>query len=232
MEQAAGQGGTMKAKLFEADHWRRAWLVSILDAAARAGLTPIEHTLIHRAAFLSNALAPVYRVDVEHGLVTRWKRGPFFPELQWDLDRLAAMGLASFDRIRHARDSRGWWFDVRYRLGPSAADFVTASLAIPGFERVHRFHCELLAAIASLPESSRTDAALSDANYSNTVDAAVDEDETVIDFGQWTERNFTERTAKALDSGFRGLPDLEPRARVHLYLRYLAGHASRERRAG
>jgi len=220
----------LKAVPFEADHWRRAWVMSILDAAARAGLTPIVQTLVHRAAFLSNALAPVYDVDVENGLVTRWKRGPFFPELQWDLDRLAAMGLARFDRIRHEKDEGGWWFEVRYGLGPRSDEFIAASSTIAGFARVHRFHRELLAAIASLPDADRDDAALSDANYANTVDAADDEHETVIDFGQWTERNFSTRAARAIDDQVTGLPGFDPRSRVHLYLRYLAGHASRARR--
>jgi hypothetical protein len=231
MEQAAKEQG-VKAVPFEADHWRRAWLLSIIDAAARAGLTPIGQTLVHRAAFLSNALASVYCVEVENPLVTRWRRGPFFPELQWDLDRLAAMGVARFDRIRHHKEGNGWWFEVRYGLGPRAADFVAAAMNLPSFERAHRFHRELLAAIASLPDADRNEAALGDANYANTVDASRDEEETVIDFGEWTDRNFTERTANALNAEFRGLPDLEPRARIHLYLRYLGSAASRERRFG
>lgn len=205
--------------------------MSILDAAARAGLTPIVQTLVHRTAFLSNALAPLYNIEVENGLVTRWKRGPFFPELQWDLDRLAIMGLARFDRIRHERDSGGWWFEAHYSLGPRSDEFLDAASSIPGFQRVHDFHRELLTAIASMPDADRDDAALSDANYANTVDAAGDEDEIVIDFGQWTERNFTTRAARAIDRQVRGLPEFDPRSRVHLYLRYLAGHASRSRRS-
>lgn len=218
------------ASPLEADHWRRTQLLSLLDAAAHAGLTPIDQTLLHRSAFLSNALAPIYKLDIEHGLVTRWKRGPFFPELQWDLDRLAAMGLAHFDRIKHLRDDEGVWFEVRYSLGPRAREFLEAARVVPSFRRLQGFHRELLAAIASMPDSDRSDAALADANYSNTVDASPEESETVIDFGQWTSRNFAVRASEAVDRELKGLPRLEARARLHLYLRYLAGQTSRQRR--
>lgn len=220
----------MKAAAFEAEHWRRAWLISILDAAARAGLTPISQTVLHRAAFLSNALASVYGVEIENGLVTRWKRGPFYSELQWDLDRLATAGIARFERIRHLQDDDGFWFEIRYVPGDLMPAYLSAAKAVSSFAKVHRFHRELLAAMASIPAASQSDLALSDANYANTVDASIDEVETVIDFGQWEDRNFSARTAAAIDDQIAGLPSLDPRTRLHLYIRYLSSSASRERR--
>lgn len=220
----------MKAPLVEANHWRRAWLLSILDGAARAGLTPIHQMLVHRAAFLSNALAPVYQLPIENGLVTRWKRGPYFPELQWDLDRLAMVGLAAFIRVRPARDEDGWWFENRYSLGPKAVAFLEAAAFLPSFARAHRFHSELLAAIANLPDRDRDDAAIEDASYANIVDGDLDESETVIDFAQWRDRNFSTRATATIEGHLEELPRVDERMRIHLYLRYLGRRASRERR--
>jgi hypothetical protein len=209
----------------EADHWARAWLMALLDGAARAGLTPISHDTIHQMAFLANALAPVYDLPVENGLVTRWKRGPYSRGLQWDLDRLAIMGLARLAAVKSVTDDEGAWFKARYGLGPLAQDFMLKALQVPSLRRVHTFHCELMAAYASLPEAFRGMAATEDATYANTFDGDLDEGETVIDFAAWRDRNFTQRASMTLERQLRGFA-VNPRSRIHIYLRYLARRAS------
>jgi hypothetical protein len=210
----------------EADHWARAWLMSLLDGAARAGLPPLTQGTIHHLAFLANVLAPVYDLPVESGLITRWKRGPYSPELQRDLDRLAMMGLARLVSVQPTRDLEGTWFEARYGRGPRAARFLQDALKVESFRRARRFHCELLVAYASLPEEYRAGAATEDATYANTVDGDLMAGEVVIDFAEWRDRNYSRRAVATLDRQLDGI-QTGGRARIHIYLRYLAHRASR-----
>ena len=212
-----------------ADHWRRTWLVLLLDGAAKAGLTPVDQTVIHQAAFLANALAPVYDLPIEHGLVTRWKRGPFFSEVQWDLDRLVVMGLATLHSAETREDGEGWWFRARYATGLRTRAFLAEIEHLEQVQRWSRFHRELMASLASLPDSDLRWATLADANYANTVDGDLLASEVVIDFDDHRKRNFTTRTVRRID---RQLPKgiaLEDRDRIHLYLGYLAQRSRSER---
>jgi len=215
---------------FEADHWRRARLLMLLDGATRAGLTPIEQTTLHGVAFLSNVLARLYGLPIENGLVVRWKRGPFFPDLQWDIDRLAIMGLARIHQVESVKDRAGHWFRASYELGPLARPFLEASLCIESVRRSHSFYCELFSALAAIPNGDQREAALQDATYANIVDGDLNAEQTVIDFGGWRTRNFTDRATRSIGGSLEGLR-LDDRERLHLYFLYLGRRATRTRRA-
>jgi hypothetical protein len=212
-----------------ADHWRRTWLVLLLDGAAKAGLTPVDQTIMHQAAYLANALAPIYDLPVEHGLVTRWKRGPFFAEVQWDLDRLAVMGLATLHSVATGEDNDGWWFRVQYTTGPRTHDFLREVQHLEQVRRWSRFHRELMASLASLPDADLRWATIADANYANTVDGDLEASEVVIDFDELRKRNFTTRTVRRIDRQLPKQIALADRDRIHLYLAYLARRSRSER---
>lgn len=212
-----------------ADHWRRTWLVLLLDGASKAGLTPVDQTIMHQAAYLANALAPVYDLPIEHGLVTRWKRGPFFSEVQWDLDRLTVMGLAKLHSVETGEDDDGWWFRVQYATGPRTRDFLTAVEHLDQVQRWSRFHRELMASLASLPDVDLRRATIADANYANTVDGDLEASEVVIDFDDLRKRNFTTRTVRRIDRQLPKQMALEDRDRIHLYLGYLAQRSRSDR---
>ena len=212
-----------------ADHWRRTWLVLLLDGAAKAGLTPIDQTIMHHAAYLANALAPVYDLPVENGLVTRWKRGPFFSEVQWDLDRLAVMGLTTLHSVETREDDDGWWFRVQYATGPRTRDFLKEVEHVEQVRHWGRFHCELMASLASLPDADLRWTTIADANYANTVDGDLEASEVVIDFDDLRKRNFTNRTVRRIDRQLPKQMELNDRDRIHLYLGYLAQRSRSER---
>ena len=110
---AQDEGGQI---LSPADLGRRVWLLLLLDGAERAGIAPLAEMRLHRLVFLANVLAPVYDLPVEDGKVVKYRRGPFYPDVQWDLDRLAVSGLADISEIRHIKDEHGWWFSAKYGL--------------------------------------------------------------------------------------------------------------------
>src|SRR5258708_3989440 len=98
---------------------RRVWLLLLPDGAERVGLIPISKLRLHRLAYLANALSPLYDLPVPDGQIVKYKRGPYYPDLQWDIDRLAVQGSIRIYVIRHARDKFGWWLDADYGLTES-----------------------------------------------------------------------------------------------------------------
>jgi hypothetical protein len=195
---------------------RRMWLLMLLDGAERAGLAPMPGHEIHRMAFLANCLSPIYDIPIIEDEILKYRRGPFYPELQWDLDRLAVCGLAEIGDIRHERDEHGWWFFADYALAAAGIRGIEHALGSPRAKRLHSFLIEIAAAYATLDTDTREVAALEDANYSNPrlVGRAL------VEYGE-LRRNFSVRAANAFD---QHVPDgtlLQRRDKLYLYFRYL-----------
>jgi hypothetical protein len=71
----------------------RVWLILLLDACERTGTAPLSVSRLHRLVYLANTLTPVYNLFVPDGYVLKYRRGPFFPAVHWDVGRLVAQGL-------------------------------------------------------------------------------------------------------------------------------------------
>ena len=210
--------------LSQADLGRRVWLLLLLDGAERAGIAPLPEMRLHRLVFLANVLAPVYDLPVEDGKVVKYRRGPFYPDVQWDLDRLAVSGLADISEIRHIEDEHGWWFSAKYGLRKQGMRLVGEALRRPEMAALHRFHCELLAAYSSLPDEAQPGAALVDATY-----AAPDQNlDDVIDFAEWRDRNASVNTTGLFVNSLPAGLALNERERLHLYMHYLGRMAGRQ----
>jgi hypothetical protein len=110
---------------FPVDLGARMWLLLLLDAAERSGIAPVSVKRLHRLVYLANAMAPVYDLLTPDGYILKYKRGPFFPAVQWDIDRLSAQGLAQVSNSKRLEDELGWWFEANYsltKLGMEAVD--------------------------------------------------------------------------------------------------------------
>lgn len=196
---------------------RRAWLLMLLDGAERAGVVPIESMRLHRLAFLANCLSPVYDLPAADGKILKYRRGPFYPELQWDIDRLVVQGFLSMLDLQHVMDEFGPWFTANYSLAARGVEAVHVMEQTPNGARVHAYLQEVGAAFSSLREESRQDAALEDATYSNPF---VHEG-SLIDFGEWQRRNYSEAAAHAFAAVVPENVRLGRRDELHLYFRYL-----------
>lgn len=208
---------------------RRAWLILLLDACERAGLTPITAEHLHRLAYFANCLAPVYQLPAADGKILKYQRGPFYPDLQWDIDRVVVMRLLERRNARLVRDEFGAWFTAEYVLSPlgvAATDVIRQS---PRRSREFGFFVELASAYSTLGESARSSAALEDATYSDPA-ARLN---TIIDFGEWEEaleRNRSAATAAEFDRYAPPSIRLGRRDRLHLYFQYLERAVDASRR--
>ena len=199
----------------------------LLDAAEQAALTPMPSLQLHRMVYLADCLSPIYDVPVADGEVLKYKRGPFFAELHWDLDRLAGMSLVEISGDSYQRDVFGEaWFFADYALSPTGFEFVeTALKGSPMARERHDFYIEVAAAYASLDLDARDDAALEDANFRR---GDVDP-EFVIDYSERRDN----ASLQAANTFKRFAPPgvrVTSRDKLHLYFRYL--NRMVEKRAG
>jgi hypothetical protein len=195
-------------------------LLLVLDGCERAALTPMQSDRLHRFAYFANCMAPVYDLPAADGKILKYRRGPFYPDLQWDVDRLWVMGLVERRSVRLVEDTFGWWFSAEYALTRRGVEAVAVVLESPRQQRMYAFVAELAAAYSALGEAARDDAAFVDATYGDP-QAKFD---SLIDFGEWesTEaRNRSVATAEAFDAHAPYAVRLGRRDRLHLYFRYL-----------
>lgn len=201
----------------KSDLERWAWIVLLLDAVEQAGLAPVEADRFHNLAYFANCLAPVYDLPVSDGKIMKNRRGPFYPDLQWDLDRLVVMGAVTMRSFDPFRDRNGWWFRASYVLPSRSSELVESIRQSPRLARIHNFQVELAFAFADLPDEVKNTTADRDANYADPTVLNGD----LIDFAEWDEDNYTELAAESVTNYAPSGVRLNARDRLHLYFRYL-----------
>lgn len=205
---------------------RQVRLVMLLDAAEEAGLVPLKILRLHAFAYLSNVLAPVWDMPVLNGKILKRRGGPFYPDLQHDLDRLVGLGVVVISGVGHVQDeSKRWRLEGAYRLNRLFADPILNALAdYPEERQLGLFIVELGYALSALSDEELDRAVSEDATYSDPM-VTVD---NVIDFADWRERNYTANAAEKFDRVILG-GNATPGEKLHLYIRHLHRRINGER---
>lgn len=197
---------------------RRVWVLCLLDAAEQAGLTPISSEHFHRLAFLANCLSPAYELEPIDGKIYKYRSGPLYPDVQWDLDRMAVQGLSHVQGIRQLRTPTGvTLFVANYSMLAKGIHTLASLVKAPQARRQYQFLLEVAAAFGSLHGDSQETAALNDATY-NDPDIATGD---IIDFAEWQNRNFSVKTTESFDKLVPYNLPLGKQDRLYLYFRYL-----------
>jgi hypothetical protein len=201
----------------------RVWLVFLVDAAYRAGLNPLSKRRVHRLVFLSNCLAPLFQATPNTAQIVKYKHGPFYPLIQWELDRLATMGVLTIDNIKYTHDEKGWWVSADYGAGKMMESVLSYCHQSAYGQRLGEYLNEVVAGFASLRWAALDEVALRDENYNQPGTTA----DSFIDFSE-QEENFSLQTARA----FRNvLPvNLVPtqKEELLLYMRFLEALVARK----
>lgn len=197
---------------------RQVRVVMLLDAAEAAGLVPLRILRLHTFAYLSNVLAPVWDMPVLNGRVLKRRGGPFYPDLQHDLDRLVGKGVVTISDVSHVQDeSKRWRLEGAYRLNRKFADPILEALDnFPEERRLGSFIVELGYALSALSDEELDRAVSEDATYSDPM-VSVD---NVIDFADWRGRNYSANAAEKFDLVIPG-GNATPGEKLHLYVRHL-----------
>lgn len=198
---------------------RQARILMLLHAATEASLAPIHVVPFHAFAYLANVLAPVWDMPALDGKILKRKGGPFYPDLQHDVDRMVGKGMVLVHGVHHVRGPDGRWrVEGTYGLNPDLSRAALAYLLGRRDEgRVASFVQELAYALSALGESEFDRALVEDATYS---DPSFSED-NVLDFDEWTRRNPSANAAAYFDHFFPGGTKATPGERLHLYVRHL-----------
>lgn len=201
-------------------------LVLLLDASREAGLEPLPTLRLHSIAYLANVLSPVwdwgFRTGVSlgrDGSVLKSVVGPFYPELQGDLDRLVGMGMVRVEELSYLELGSGRFrLDGKYSVNSDIAKPLLDYVYLRAPEsRAARCIRELVLALSSLSDEELDRAVDEDATYGDP-NVGLD---NVVDFGEWVSTNYSVaaamRAGELVDAGTR----VGASEQVHLYIHHL-----------
>jgi len=200
---------------------RRIRLILLLDAAENAGLTPLPILNLHTIAYMSNVLSPVWDMPVLEGKVLKRRGNPFYPLLQYDLDRLVGMGVVLISNISHVLDQdQRWRLEGSYCLHRPLADRILQRIeAFEDERKLISYIRELSYALSALSANDLERATTEDATYADPI---IDVG-NVVDFAEWDEMNYSANAARhfeqLLPSGARATRG----EMLHLYVHHLYG---------
>ena len=198
---------------------RQTRVIALLDAARTAGLAPIGILHFHTMAYLANVLAPVWDMPVLEGKILKRQGGPFYPDLQRDLDRLVGLGIVTITNMGHVQDESGRWrLEGCYSLNHAFADPILRALDLfPDEAQFVSFLRELGYALATMDDSELDRASAEDATYADPVVT----NGGIVDFAEWRHENYSANAAAALGELLPSGTDGTRGEKLHMYIRHL-----------
>lgn len=153
------------------------------------------------------------------GKLLKQRRGPFYPDLQTDLDRLVGVGLARIHNVKHIlNDARKWQLEGDYSIDHALAAPILAELErYPEEMRSRTFINELCFALSGLSDSELDESFRQDATFADPI---VD-DNNVIDFGEWRSANSSADAAEFFRFVSPAGSLTTPGEKLHLYISHL-----------
>ncbi|PCK91659.1 hypothetical protein ACTAB8_18735 [Pseudomonas syringae] len=203
--------------------------VMLLESARIAGLLPIPAEALHNLAYFANLLAPIWKLKPLDGKVLRLKRGPYYPDLQKEVDVLVASGVIKLSNLRYKQitDTTQWQILADYELNSVAVEPILN--CVSGWEveqSTFLFIQELVLSISALSDEQLKDAEHEDATYSSGLDGYGN----VIDFGEWKYDNPSVEAAEYFQEIMPGHLLLSKGNKLNLFISHL-GHRVEERSA-
>ncbi len=156
----------------------------ILASAREAAIDPMPAEALHKLAYFSNLLAPLWNAPPLDGKILRLKRGPYYPDLQRQVDILVAMGVIRLNNLRYKKieDQDTWHILADYSLDIEASNPILNCILEWEEERnIYSFIRELVMAFSMMSDDDIGRAETQDATYSSSASGYGN----VIDFGEW-----------------------------------------------
>ena len=200
---------------------RRIRILMLLDAADYAVISPVPIPRFHALAFLSDVLSPIYHFVPLSGRILKRRAGPYFPDLQWEIDRLIGLNLVAPHELMPIIDTKGAYVSAALSLerqrSATLLEFVHSE---PQFKSHRDFFRELSGALSNIEDADLDAATQSDVTWGAGYKGAV------IDYAEWRAKNYSVMGADRIEEvaaqalGGRGA-QLSPGAKISLYVQYL-----------
>lgn len=204
------------AAITRSDPRARNWTLLLLDAAARNGITPISKLRFHRLAYLANGMSQVFGIAAADERIVKHRRGPFYPDLQWHLDRLVGQFLIRVTNVRHYKDVDGAWMDANYALHPRAVPVIETLCQLDAIAQIAAFHLEVARAYSAQDDLELDNIILKDVTYAYPGRAT----NAVINFSAKRD-NLSARTANSFAALAPDPRALTVQDRINLYVEYI-----------
>lgn len=192
-------------------------LVGLFDALDWAGIRPVAPAQLNALWYLSNALAPAWRLAPFDAAVLKTERQPYFPLLQRDIDALVGMGMLRVSSFVVDEDSGH--IEGSFALNRTFADPVLELMrTIPEEADLLSFLAEVVQALNRLTDDEQRTGLAEDATYADPRVGVGN----VVDLGEWMERDGITRTAEILQRiEVLAGEELLPAQRMDIYVDHL-----------
>lgn len=205
-------------------------IIMLVEAARLSGISPLPAEILHKLAYFSNLLAPLWSLKPLDGKVLRLRRGPYYPDLQRQMDHLVASGVVELSNLRYEQlpESSQWQILADYRLNVDRSKSVLECIATWESEQTEfSFIKELALLISSLSDPQLKTAETEDATYSSNVNGYGN----VIDFGEWKDENPSVGAAEYFQEIMPGSICLSKSNKLHLFINHLVYRTEQRRLA-
>lgn len=200
---------------------RRVRVLMLLDAADYAILSPLSIARFHALAFLADILSPLYDFVPLTGRIEKRRIGPYYPDLQREVDRLVGLSLIIPSKLRPVVEAKRAYIDACLMLErPRAAVVLALIYAEQIFLEQRDFFRQLATALSDIDDQDLDEATQSDVTWGSGAKGAL------IDYGEWRARNFSRMSADRIEEVattgiLKQSGTLSPAAKVNLYVQYL-----------
>ena len=200
---------------------RRIRILMLLDAADYAVISPISIPRFHALAFLADVLSPIYHFAPLSRRILKRRAGPYFPDLQWEIDRLIGLSLVSPHELTPISDNQETYVSSALVLERErSAELLQHVYSESEFRSQRDFFRELAGALSNIQDEDLDAATQLDVTWGAGHKGAV------IDYAEWRAKNYSAMSVNHIEEvatqalGEHG-GKLLPSAKVNLYVQYL-----------
>lgn len=196
-------------------------LLMLLDACEAANLAPVPVMRLHALAFLANVLAPIWSLKSHDGKVLKRRGGPYYPELQHELDILVGIGMATVHDVAHVFEDQVWRIEGAFSLNSERADSFLSLTSAFSDERKNQAFFRKLAFALARSETPIEQLVSFDATWADKRTGTGD----VIDFSEWKLANYSTYAADYFSRVATPNITLQQGEKLQLYVRLLERRA-------
>jgi len=151
----------------------------LLAALERAGVTPASAERLHAFAYLADVLSPVWGLNPHEDVVFKTKEGPYFVDLQEQLDHLVILDLVHVENLGYKEIGKSitrviGWYELQL-ASPCLTDLLgklgarASGTPIDPLDRLlNEYLTNLASALSTVPDDEIALAATVDASYADS----------------------------------------------------------------